>query len=124
MNFNDDPRGLNHKVDLTKLEWKTGTLQQLQRKELLNVDNGTVKLIRILPQQTYPEHFHPNHTEYAFVLSGKPLIRIGGDEYLAQPNEFYIFPASTKHSIQNHADDECVIILGSITNKQQSYDHY
>lgn len=41
-------------------------------KELISLDAGGLKLIKIEPHANYPEHLHPDKTEYAYTLEGQP----------------------------------------------------
>lgn len=102
------------KINTDELEWKEGRVKNFFGKELLNMDNGTFKLVKVAPHSGYPEHLHPDKTEFIYVLKGFPEFTIGADKYSAQPNEFYIFPADVKHAILNHSDDECVLMVGGI----------
>lgn len=83
-------------------------------KDLLMLDNGTVKLVKVAPAATYPEHLHPDKTEYVYVLEGHPHFKIGPEEFSAGPNEFYTFPARVKHAILNKTDQTCVLLVGGI----------
>lgn len=102
------------KISIGETEWKEGRVKNFFGKELLALDNGTVKFVRVNPQSVYPEHQHPDKTEYIYVLKGYPAFKIGDEEFSAQPDEFYVFPVQVKHAIHNYSDNECLLLVGSI----------
>lgn len=107
---------MENKIDPNELEWKEGRVKNFFGKELLTLANGALKLVKIKPFSSYPEHIHPDKTEYVYVLDGHPHFRIDPEEFSAGAGEFYIFPSNTKHAIHNKTNEECVLLVGSIKN--------
>lgn len=105
---------MGNKVIPTELDWTEGKVKNFFGKDLLKQENGTVKLVKVAPNSKYPEHLHPDKTEYVYVLKGNPQFHIGTEEFNAAPDEFYIFPANIKHAILNNSDKECLLIVGAI----------
>ena len=95
--------------------WTSGRVSGFYGKELLNLNNGTVKLVKVDPHAKYPEHIHPDKTEYAFVLEGNPELFIEGSHYSGQPGEFFIFFFFFYYAIQNNTPSECTLLIGAIT---------
>jgi len=81
-------------------------------KELISLDAGGLKLIKIEPHANYPEHLHPDKTEYAYTLEGQPEFTIDNEHYKSKPGDFFIFPQNIKHSISNPANIGCIILVG------------
>lgn len=105
---------MKNKIDTELLSWEGGKIEGFFGKELLSLHNGSVKLIRIKSSSSYPEHIHPNKTEYAFVFEGNPEFIIDNELYYGQPNDFFIFPAGMKHAINNPDNNVCLLLIGAI----------
>ena len=107
---------MKRKIDPDSLDWTSGKVKGFCGKELIALDAGSLKLIKIDPYAIYPEHIHPDKTEYAYVLEGNPEFVIDDDQYKSQPGDFFIFPQKVKHSISNPSDVICIILVGEIKN--------
>lgn len=105
---------MENKIKPDQLDWTSGKVKGFYGKEFINQEKGTVKLIKIDPLATYPEHIHPNKTEYAHVMEGNPEFVIGKRHYTSERGDFFIFPANTKHAIFNNANAECILLIGAI----------
>lgn len=105
---------MSNKIVPSEMQWHEGKVKNFFGKELLQMDNGTVKIVKVAPFAHYPDHLHPDKTEYIYVLTGKPHFRIGEEIFYAAPNEFYIFPAKLKHAIINETDAECTLLVGAV----------
>lgn len=97
-----------------KLNWVSGKVKGFHGKELIEMENGNLKMIKVDPFALYPIHQHPNKTEYAYVLDGIVKIVIGEEIYKGHKGDFFIFPKSTKHSIENPFENDCLLLIGSI----------
>lgn len=106
----------NYKVDVTDLDWKTGQVKGFLGKEFIQLSNGGVKLIKIDPMSVYPEHLHPDKTEYAYVVSGNPEFSIDNEYFIDKSGDFFIFPCNVKHSIKSNTVVEGLVLIGSINN--------
>lgn len=53
------------KVESNTLDWTAGKVKGFYAKQFIDLDNGTVKLIRVDAKAVYPLHRHPDKTEYA-----------------------------------------------------------
>ncbi|MDF9801365.1 quercetin dioxygenase-like cupin family protein [Catalinimonas alkaloidigena] len=107
---------MKHKIKQEQLEWTKSKIKGFYGKELIAQEKGSVKLVRIDPVATYPEHLHPSKTEYAHIIEGNPIIVIENQHYTSKPGDFYIFPVNTKHAIINNTSDECLLLIGAIEN--------
>jgi quercetin dioxygenase-like cupin family protein len=102
----------NIKPDL--LNWETTKIKGFSSKQLIEMKNGGLKLIKVEPNSSYPLHNHPDKTEYIYVLKGLPEISIGEDDFTGKEGEFYILNESVKHSIKNNDSKDCILLIGSI----------
>jgi quercetin dioxygenase-like cupin family protein len=107
---------MKNKIGPDKLSWTEGKVKGFVGKELLNMDHGGVKLVKVTPSSTYPEHIHPDRTEYAYVIHGNPEFSIDNEQNTSLPGDFFIFPAGKKHAIINKSDSECLLLIGTIKN--------
>jgi len=102
---------------INAIAWVSGKVDGFQGKSLIEMENGNLKMIKVAPFATYPDHLHPNKTEYAFVLQGNPKVTIGGEVYNGEKDDFFIFPNTIKHRIENPFDAECFLLIGAINTK-------
>lgn len=105
---------MENKVIPNEMEWTEGRVKNFFGKDLLKLENGGVKIVKVAPHSFYPEHLHPDKTEYVYVLNGNPHFHIGAEVFNAAPDEFYIFPNNMKHAISNTTESECLLIVGAI----------
>jgi quercetin dioxygenase-like cupin family protein len=102
----------NLKPDL--LNWESTKIKGFSSKQLIEIKNGGLKLIKVEPDSSYPLHNHPDKTEYIYVLEGLPEIIIGEDQFTGKKGEFFIMNESIKHSIKNNTDEDCILLIGAI----------
>jgi quercetin dioxygenase-like cupin family protein len=105
---------MNYKIEQDKLNWDVGKVKGFLGKEFLNLDKGGVKLVKIEAQAVYPEHIHPDKTEYAFVVEGAPSFVINNEHFIGKVGDFFIFPSGIKHAIKNETNSICNLLIGSI----------
>ena len=103
----------NHKKTELML-WQTGKVKGFSGKNLIDLKNGGLKMVKVEPFATYPSHLHPNKTEFIYVLEGNPKIEIDGLNYNGEKGDFFILPKAIKHSIANPVDLECLLLVGAI----------
>ncbi len=106
----------NNIVIPDELAWTEGKVKNFFGKDLIALQNGSLKLVKVAPFASYPEHVHPNKTEYVYVLNGEPSFVIDGNHFDGKPNEFFIFPQQLKHAILNNTAKECLLLVGAIVN--------
>lgn len=99
-------------------EWKAGKIEGFLSKDILQLDHGSVKMVKVSPNAIYPEHQHPHKTEYAYVIEGEPMFEINGSQFIAQPGSFHVFPVNSKHKIWNPKTFECLLLIGAIEDKE------
>lgn len=105
---------MKNKIKPDQLDWATGKIKGFHGKQLIDTENGGIKLIKICPQSYYPEHMHPDKTEYAYVLEGNPVFEIDNISYTSEPGDFFIFPSKMQHAITNKTSTECLLLVGAI----------
>lgn len=73
-----------------------------------------VHLVRIESgRDSTTHHFHDADEEFIYVLAGRGLARIGGEEFDIGPGDFMGFPApSPAHSMHNPYDEDLVYLMG------------
>lgn len=99
-----------------ELEWETSKIKGFSSKQLLDIPTGGFKMIKVEPNSLYPLHQHPDKTEFIYVLEGNVQITNGDECIDGAKNDFYALPHSTKHSINNISDKECILLVGAIKN--------
>lgn len=98
------------------MNWETGKVKGFSGKNLIDIENGGLKMVKVDSFATYPSHLHHNKTEFIYVLEGSPKIAIGENNYNGVKGDFFILPKSIKHSIANPIDSECLLLVGAINN--------
>lgn len=101
-------------IRTTFLNWNEGKVPGFSGKDLLNLPNGSFKLVKVEPQANYPVHIHPDKTEFAFVIEGNPEFIINQINYVSEVHDFFIFPQNIPHAIFNHTDKICLLLIGGI----------
>jgi quercetin dioxygenase-like cupin family protein len=104
---------MNNKIEPAFLKWTSGKVKGFCAKELIHLENGSLKLIKIDPFAIYPEHMHPDKNEYVYVLEGNPEFAIDNELYKGRPGDFFIFPQKTNHNISNPTELNCTILVGA-----------
>lgn len=97
-----------------EIEWNASKIPGFLAKKLIEEKNGGLKMIKVEPSSTYPEHVHPEKTEFVFVLEGNPHISIAGEDFEGKPSEFFILPQNVRHGIRNDGTSDCVLLVGAI----------
>lgn len=96
------------------LNWKEGKIKGFLSKQLIDLDNGGLKLIKVEPSSEYPLHLHPDRTEFIYVLEGTPGITIDTEHHKGSQGDFFILPHGIKHAIYNEQSSECILLVGAI----------
>ena len=89
-----------------QLKWVSGKVKGFAGRDLIDLDNGGLKMVKVDAFAEYPIHLHPDKTEYIFVLEGTPQIEIGPNTYSGEKGDFFILPKAINHSIKNLTDLE------------------
>ncbi len=98
----------------SSMEWESGKVEGFSKKDLLEMANGNLKLIKVDGFATYLSHLHPKKTEFVFVVDGNPRINVGKNTYESVKGDFIILPEDIMHSIHNPDEVECMLLTGSI----------
>lgn len=104
--------------DTNQLNFESGKVNGFQGQNLIELENGGLKKVKVDAFATYPMHQHPGKTEFIYVLKGQPKIIIGDKIYMGKPDDFFTLPKSIMHAIENPNQDECLLLVGAIKTKQ------
>jgi quercetin dioxygenase-like cupin family protein len=105
---------MNYKIESSNVNLKPGQVKGFLGKDLIQLANGGVKLIKIESLSAYPEHIHPDKTEYAYIIEGNPQFVIDNQVFEGKVGDFFIFPNNIKHAIRNNTIVACYLLIGSI----------
>lgn len=94
--------------------WVSGKVKGFMGKSLMDLDNGTVKLVRVDAQSSYPLHRHLDKTEYAYVIAGDFQFTINNKTHSGVPGDFFIFKVGTRHAINNQTNKTGMLLIGAI----------
>lgn len=101
-------------VETANLTWDPSNVEGIHSKSLVELPDGTAKLMRLEAGSSYPKHQHPKRTEYAFVLSGQAILTVDHEEFEAGPGNFVVFPAGTPHALANRSHQEATLLVGAV----------
>lgn len=104
-------------VRTNEMQWAPSNVSGVAGKDLIQFAEGTAKLIRLEPGAAYPQHQHPNRTEYAYVLSGTAVLSVADEDFEAHQGDFLAFPTDTPHALANRSDDEVLLFVGAIYHR-------
>lgn len=100
--------------DTNTMSWTTGRIEGFSSKNLINLENGSFKLVKVDALSAYPIHQHSDKTEYVYVLEGKPTITVEETTFLGKKDDFFISPIGKQHCIENKTNTECLLLIGAI----------
>ena len=104
----------NNKIKSGSRDWVSGKIKGFYGIDFISQNNGSVKLVKVLPSAKYPIHQHPEKTEYAYIVNGSPEFLIENIQYNSKAGDFFIFPANAKHAIENNTNEVCLLLIGAI----------
>ena len=82
--------------------------------QLGGLKHSGVSIARVPPgKDSFVYHRHHREEEWIYILSGRAVARIDGEEYEMGPGDFVAFPApSVAHNLSNPFDVEVVYLMG------------
>jgi quercetin dioxygenase-like cupin family protein len=104
-------------INTQQLAWQGVPVKGFESKMLLELGNGTFKMIKIEPGMSYPLHHHPDKTEFVYVLEGTLGAAIGEENFVGSTGMFYRFPVGLKHGLSNPGDTDTVLLVGAIKDE-------
>lgn len=107
---------MKQNIQTNSMEWEATKIKGFLSKQLIDANNGSLKLIKVESSSVYPMHNHPEKVEFIYVLEGSPEIIIGEDRHYGQPADFFILPQRMNHSIINNGSLDCILLVGAIKN--------
>ena len=84
-------------------------------RRTLGVRHFGVNLVEVPPGGHLPAHDEsdPAQEELYLVLSGRPTIRVGDEEHVAEPGTFVRFDPEPVRSVVNHGDEPARLLMVS-----------
>ena len=91
---------------------------------LAGLKRSGVSLVRIPPgKESFAYHLHHREEEWIFVLSGKGVARIDGEDYELNVGDFVAFPTpSVAHNTSNPFDEDLVYLMGGESRRYEIAD--
>jgi uncharacterized cupin superfamily protein len=86
----------------------------VQLSRALGLKRTGVNIARIPPgKESFVYHSHHHEEEWLYILSGRGVAEIDGEEFEVGPGDFMAFPApSVPHHLKNPFDQELVYLMG------------
>jgi uncharacterized cupin superfamily protein len=81
---------------------------------LAGLSRTGVSLGRLAPgKESFAYHAHHTEEEWLYILAGRGVALIDGEEYELRPGDFVAFPTpSVPHNMSNPFDEELVYLMG------------
>lgn len=105
---------MENNFDYNTVDWTPSNIKGFLSNQILDLNNGGIKFLKVKPQSEYPVHMHIDKYEYAVILEGSPTINVNGTIFSAKVGEVYVFPPNTKHAISNRKSDSSILLISSI----------
>jgi len=70
-----------------------------------------VALLRILPGHKFPNHLHPSSDDVIYILRGRAILKIGGEEMEVSAGELVVAPEGVPHSAFNPTDEDVEMLV-------------
>ena len=81
---------------------------------LAGLERTGVSFVRIAPgKESFAYHLHHREEEWVYVVAGRGLAIIDGEEYEMGPGDFVAFPTpSVPHQMTNPTEEDLVYLMG------------
>jgi uncharacterized cupin superfamily protein len=86
----------------------------VQLSRALGLKRTAVSIARMAPgKESFVYHSHHHEEEWLYILSGRAIAEIDGEELEVGPGDFMAFPTpSVPHHLKNPFDQELVYLMG------------
>ena len=85
------------------------------------VEEGyVVQVVTVPPRTKQRLHLHRRQTEVFYVLGGRALIDIAGEEYDAGPGDAFVCGPEDRHSLWNQSDQDFRLIVFKINKPDEA----
>jgi uncharacterized cupin superfamily protein len=86
----------------------------VQLSRTLGLKRTAVSIARMPPgKESFVYHSHHHEEEWLYILSGRGMAEIDGEEFVVSAGDFMAFPTpSVPHHLKNPFDEELVYLMG------------
>ena len=81
------------------------------RKKLLGSDRIVAEFVCYEPGQATPEHVHPKQDEIFYVVEGRGIMLVDGEEIPLVPTSLILVKAREKHGVKTLPDSRLVMMF-------------
>lgn len=85
-------------------------LKVLMSPKTHTVKNLSVGMTLLPPGNTSSLHSHEKEEEIWYVISGRGLVRVGGEEMIVIPDILIYIPQTVKHQLINNGDETLKVL--------------
>ena len=83
------------------------------------VPGHVLQVVTVPPHTRQRLHLHRQQTEIFYVLEGQAVIRIGGEEFPAQPGDAFICSPGDRHSLWNRSGEEFRLVVFKVNKPEE-----
>ncbi len=83
------------------------------------VPGHVLQVVTVPPHTRQRLHLHRQQTEIFYVLEGQAVIRIGGEEFPAQPGDAFICSPGDRHSLWNQSGEDFRLVVFKINKPEE-----
>ena len=98
-------------MDDSSWEMVSKAVEGISQQWAVKKDSGTVKFLKFDPEKAYPNHHHPDRTEWLYVIFGEMNAQIDDQAHRLKEGEFAIFPVNSEHSLKAGSDGAIVLVV-------------
>lgn len=106
-------------INAAQINWTESKINGFLFHQLIEDKNGTLKFTKIEPNSMYPEHIHPDKTEYVVVMEGNPEITVAQEKHKPNPGDVIVLPRNIHHSIGNYSEKSATVLIGAVHHKEE-----
>ena len=92
-------------------EIKEFSTEKRIRKKLLGSDRIVAEFVCYEPGQATPEHVHPKQDEIFYVVEGRGIMLVDGEEIPLVPTSLILVKAREKHGVKTLPDSRLVLMF-------------
>jgi len=83
------------------------------------VPGHLLQVVTVRPHTRQRLHLHRQETEVFYVLEGQAVIKIGGEEFPAQPGDAFICSPGDRHSLWNQSGEDFRLVVFKINKPEE-----
>lgn len=89
-----------------------GLVQNLISFATMGAKDMNIGLGLSIPGERHIKHHHPYGSEFYYIISGRMMVHVDGEDFEAEPGSAIYIPPNCVHGTYNHTDKSCEMLYG------------